>query len=349
MQVIVSASVVQSVVGTPAASKLHTLLGHAYRGRHIISFDPPDCIVTWLQTIDSGARDAYQDAIDLGNRAGRDVANDAATIKIEQNVPISWADPVAILPLAIALQVLAEKLGFLLENGENDWNFLLGIMPQSQRERIQKAFDEGWLEPLHGGGTTIVAQLHARLAQPHRGLRTAMMFDSDRRHPLELTATWQPSDILHGPQKCDAYEWEVLAKQKIPNRYWRLQRRFIESYMPDDQLRTVVEGDKATALDAFLRMSPEQRWFYNMKQGFARDRKSEAIDQSDTAIRIEAAEMRQRDLYCNIGEIDKTALESGLGKHLGQHYAKALTSNFEWDDAARNEAQIHLPKFLRLL
>ena len=349
MQVIVSANVVQAVMGTAAVWKLYTLLGYACTGRHLISFDPPDCLDAWLQTIDSGASEAYLYAIDLSSREWRDAAHNAATIRIEQNTAISWADPLAILPLDDALQVLAEKLGFLLENGENDWHFLLGIMPKSQRERIQNACDQGWLEPLHGGGSTIVAQLHARLKQPHRGLRTAMMFDSDRRHPLELAETWHPNEIIHGPKKCDAYEWEVLVKEKIPSRYWRLQRRFIESYMPDGQLRLVVDSNKVATLEAFLRMSPEQRWFYNMKQGFAQDRKSEKIDDSDIATRIEVGDMRQRDLYRHISEQDKIVLESGLGKQLGQHYAQALTNDFEWDQAAIEEAQTHLPNFLRLL
>lgn len=333
MQVIVSASVVQAVVGTPAAHKLHTLLSHACSGRHVISFDPPDCLDAWLQTIDTGTRQAYQDALDLGSREAQS-ASDAATIKIEQDAAISWADPLAILPLDEALQVLAEKLGFLLENGENDWHFLLGIMPRSQRERIQQAFAKGWLEPLHGGGTTIVAQLQARLAQPTRGLRTAMMFDSDRLHPNELDLNWQPKHIVGSKKSCDAYQWEVLAKQHLPDRYWCLRRRVIESYMPQTELIKALEAEKTSAIEAFSRMANEQRWFYNMKEGFKADAPRKA---------------RQLTLYQNLSAVDIAALEDGFGSDLARHYAHALTRDFAWDEAARSEAQTHLAKFLRLL
>jgi hypothetical protein len=55
-------------------------------------------------------------------------------------------------------------------------------MPESQRQRIQRALEQGWAEAVHGGGSTIVALLQARFAEKHEheGLRTALMFDSER-------------------------------------------------------------------------------------------------------------------------------------------------------------------------
>jgi hypothetical protein len=40
MIVTVAENVVQAVVGTPDAAKLHTLLGFAVEGRHVVCFDP---------------------------------------------------------------------------------------------------------------------------------------------------------------------------------------------------------------------------------------------------------------------------------------------------------------------
>jgi hypothetical protein len=334
MQVIVSSNVIQSVIGTPNEFKLSTLLGYACSGRHSILFDPPECIEDFLQKLSPDTSSHYQSAINFCIRETHGFASDVGTIRIDQESPISWADPVSVLPLDDALKVLAEKLGFLLEDGENDWHFLLGVMSRSQRESLLKAFNEGWIEPVHGGGTNIVTQLENRLKQPHRGLRTVMLFDSDRLHPDELSHNWSPRDIVGGPKRCGAYDWEILAKQKIPNRYWRLKRRFIESYMPLSELRIASDDAKVFAIEVLSRMSNEQRWFYNMKNGFKQDK---------------PIEKRQLGLYNCLNEDEVNALMDGFGRDLAKHYAQSIVREFVWDQEARDEARTNVPRFLRLI
>lgn len=334
MIVIVYENVLQSVVGTSDAYKLHSLLRFAYERRHIVYFQPPNCIDAWLGSIDEGSRQAYQQAIKRAGRAAKGLDRDVATLRIDQMARPDWDDHIATLPLDDALKVLDQKLGFLLENHVNDWNFLLSIMPQSQRERLLHAKKNDWVEPLHGGGSSILAQLKKRLEQPHQALRTVMMFDSDRLHPKELAATWKPGDAGIGDHQCDAYRWEVAANDAIPNRYWRLQRRFIESYMPESELIQAVPEGKSAVLEAYWRMSPTQRWFYNLKEGFAKDEKHP---------------LRQGDLYANISDSDKAVLRTGCGGKLANHFAQALERDFGWDADALEEARTNLPKFLRLL
>ena len=334
MIVIVSENVLQSVVGTSDAYKLHTLLGFACKRRHIVYFDPPNCIDAWLMDIDGGARMAYQKAIKSAGRAAKGLDRDVATLRIDQIARPEWDDHIATLPLDDALKVLEQKLGFLLENNINDWHFLLGIMARSQRERVLRAMENDWVEPLHGGGSGILENLKKRLRQPHQALRTVMMFDSDRLHPRELAATWKPGDVGIGDHQCAAYLWEVEAKKAIPNRYWRLQRRFIESYMPEPELIQAVPDGKAALLEAYWRMSTTQRWFYNLKKGFAKDEKHQR---------------RQGDLYESISAGDKAALQLGCDDKLSHHFEQALERDFNWDAEALEEARTNLPKFLRLL
>ena len=335
MIVIVSENVVQAVVGTPDAYKLHRLLGFACERRHVVYFDPPSCVEAWVAKTEDGCREGYQKAIKNAGREARCLERDAAMLRIDQIATPDWGDPEAILPLDDALKVLGQKLGFVLEHADNDWHFLLGMMLQSQRKRILHAVEQGWAEPVHGGGADIKARLNARLEQPYIGLRTALMFDSDRMHPDELGPDWHPNQIPAGKKQCLPYDWEKLAQEKLPNRYWRLQRRFIESYMPKVEFAKALEDKyKNSSFEAFWRMTQDQRWYYPMKKGFEKDKQYE---------------LRQRNLYSELSESDTEALQTGFGREFARHYAAALERDFAWDDEARKEAEINLPRFLRLL
>jgi hypothetical protein len=161
------------------------------------------------------------------------------------------------------------------------------------------------------------------------------MFDSDRLHPNELAENWQPNQIVDAKKECPAHEWEKLAKEKLPKRYWRLQRRFIESYMPKAEFSAALKDqDKTAAVEAFWRMGQDQRWYFQIKKGLKQDKQHQS---------------RQRGMYDTLSDSDKTALQSGFGKDFANHYVAALERDFAWDEAARQEANNNLHKFLRLL
>ena len=334
MKVIISENVVTAVAGTGNATKLHRLLAFASQGRHTIILDPPSCLDAWLASIDEGSRGDYQKAIDLSARDAAVLASDAGTVRIDQAATEVWADPEATLPLDFALRVLDEKLSFLVEDSGADWNFLQGILPKSQRERLQHYVAQGWAGPVHCGGSGIMARLEERFGKAHEGLRTALMFDNDRLHPNELEESWQPKDSGIKNHECNAFKWEQFAKENLPRRYWRLRRRFIESYMPKSELKTAIAADKNSTFDAFWRLPPESRWHYNMKLGLAKDKPHQA---------------RQIDLYSAIDADDKEALQPGFGTKLAKHYKHALQREFDWDEAAREEVKTNLVPLMRLL
>ena len=260
-----------------------------------------------------------------------------ACIKICPINASDWGTRIPSLTIDDAIRILEEKVTVLVENACADWNFIRGIMKPPEKRFFKNFVDEGWVEPLHGGGDTLTDRLHERSQSPVKSLRTFVLFDSDRLHPNEFSENWTPERPRRQPASCKAYHWELSAKNSMANRYWMLKRRTIESYMPKKQLIEASENKTpATAVDAFYRMESNQRWFYNMKEGFVKDRQR---DDSE----------RCRDLYANLSPDDLKSLEVGFGKTLARKYADAINFEFEWDDDARNEADNMIPNLLNLL
>lgn len=333
MRVIISGRVIDAASSTADVWKLHRLLTLACEGRHAVLVDSTERLHAWLDTIDSPTKSTYVSALELCARQAATFPDDAATIHILPTVNSTWEDPLAKLTLDDALSVLSEPLGILLENAENDWHFLCRIMRPSERERLQRAVQKCWAEPVHGGGSTLIKQLASRTKISAKGLRTFVVFDSDRLHPDECAAAWTPNRSV----KCQAFEWEKVVRQQLPQRYWMLRRRFIESYMPQAELSRAASQNTNThpnAVEAFARLTKAGRWYFNMKKGFVGD---------------EQHKERCRDLYNHINESDREALNNGFGSNLANHYNSATTLEFNWDDDAREEAERALSKLMRLL
>lgn len=333
MKVVVTHSVV-AVTETEEVWKLHKLLGYACEQRHAVLLDPPDALAQWLALLDPHSRNAYENALAFAARAAATLPGNAATVKIERTEHPRWDDPVAVLPLDDALALLAEPVAIAVENSQNDWCFLRGIMRSSERSLVDRAVKLGWAQVLHGGGSTLTPQLEARLREPHKGLRTFALYDSDRRHPDELDPTWAPRPRV---ESCPGFETERVSRLRMPLRYWMLRRRFIESYMPRSELLEAVSPNvHKDAIEAFFRLSREGRWYFNMKKGFKGDEPEENRH-------------RCRDLYAAVDAHDRAALREGFGPKLADHYAQAEHRAFAWDSDARQEALEYVPLLMRLL
>ncbi len=333
MKVHISQAVVASAIGTRDLLKLHQLLLFACEGRHVVLFDTPSALNECLNTIDAGSRSIYSTALGQMERVAAQLPANAAAIRIENTASPSWDDPLAVLPLDRALAALSVPLGIIMENATNDWCFLLGIMRPSERDRIRKAVDKGWAKPLHGGGSNLRTELPRRLERQEEALRTFVMFDSDRRHPDELTATWEPTRT----EACQGFVIQKLLHPQLQQRHWMLKRRFIESYMPESEMnKEAMLNNRADAVNAFFRMSQHARWYFNMKKGFKGD---------------ESIENRHRclDLYVGVANADRVLLHEGFGRKFADQYQQALTYEFDWDAEARQEAFDTLPRLMRLL
>src|SRR3990167_7790631 len=250
MRVIIDKEVVDAAANAQSVTKLHRLLGFAVEGRNVVIANPIDGFADWLSGLDH------------------------ATVHICLQQTGVWKNPISTLSLDEAVSLLDHPLGLLVENAANDWHFLRRMMRASERQRLQYAVSRRWVEVLHGGGADLVPRLHDRASTPEGALRTFVLFDSDRRHPDELDSSWTPTLS----EACQGFLNEAEAKAKVADRYWRLNRRSIESYLPRAELEIKVsntQGVPTGAVDVFFRMQPEARWYFNMKKGLNGDRPAE--------------------------------------------------------------------------
>jgi hypothetical protein len=339
VKVIISDAAVMAAIDTEDVLKLHELIGFVRESkRHFLAFESADGIDRILSTFTSEVALIYRRLLNRSVLAASTFPAARATVRIDPVEVSLWDLPIPSLSLDDAIRLLGEKLVILVENANNDWNFLRGMMTIRERKLLQDYVDSGWAEPMHGGGDTLGALLEARLADPRKALRTFVLFDSDRLHPDEFDPNWTTERPGRNPVSCHAYGWERQIKNNgVKPRYWMLNRRFIESYMPKDELQKSAEKKAhPDALGAFFSMERDARWFYNMKAGLDKDQ-----ERNDKE--------RCRDLYQSLSADMRTALARGFGNTLARHYVCSLEYEFDWDEEARDEAAQALPQLLHML
>ena len=339
MKVIISDAAIRAVIDTPDVLKLHDLIVFAKESkRYSLFFESADGLNLVLSTFMPKIAAIYRVLLEASFRDAPGYPTARTTVKIAPVEMPLWNKPIPILPLDEAIKLLKEKLAILVENAANDWNFLLGIMPEWERKLLQDYVRNDWAEPVHGGGDTLGKLLAARLAEPRKAFRTFVLFDSDRLHPDEFDPDWTTARPGKQAAACNAYEWErQILESDVKPHYWMLKRRFIESYMPREELQKGAENKThPDACNAFFRMDCTARWYYNMKEGLLKDQ-----DRDDKE--------RCRDLYRNLTPDMRNALAGGFGKTLARHYAASLDDDFAWDFDARNEADQMLPRLFNLL
>ncbi|MBF0178951.1 MAG: hypothetical protein HQM03_02865 [Magnetococcales bacterium] len=323
MRIIVNKDILE-IANTPQTWKLHLLMIFACQGRHEIIFDPPDSINIWLDQLDYNTKEIYKKIYNKIIKLILSTPNIIPSVYITTTPNDNPQTPRHGLSLDQALHLLNEPLGVMVENADNDWAFLLGILPTEIRKKVIDAEEKGWLICLHGGGSTLERQLEKRAKNPNKRWRTFVLFDSDRLHPDELQPEWQPPNR----QTCQAYWIEQQLAISYPGQYWRLNRRSIESYMPHDRLQRASRQNQnihADAADAFRRLSRDGQRHFNIKKGFAGDDNPENRH-------------RCRELYDNVNDDDRTALARGFLGSLANHYQDAIEQEFNWDEDARTEA-----------
>jgi len=331
MKVVVLNSAVESAIGAEEFSKINQLILYAIDGRHVVIFESSEAEMLCLNQFSESCRESYRKFLDSSKRKAVLFPGDAATVRIVFDGAECWNDPEAVLKLDSAISLLQEPLGIFVENSENDWFFLKGIVRRADREKLEKAVEKGWVVCLHGGGSNINQQLLSRKNIPCRCLRTFVLSDSDRCHPDELKDGWAPVK----PESCQGYDLELILKEYYKNRYWVLKRRFIESYIPK------VELEKSgfflnNVICAYFSMGNNERWFYNFKKGFGGDSQSENRN-------------RSRDLYSHLPTDIKELLKDGFGRAAANVYKETKDHEFDWDLDALEEAAVCTKNLLRLI
>ena len=163
----------------------------------------------------------------------------------------------------------------VLENGDNDWNFIKGIVDnyQSQKDRkpiyalIKKAIDTHRLIPENAGGSGGILKRTRFLAegtyQNFFTVKMALVFDSDRSNASGLNDKWVPllSWLKKRTfEKKDVLEFESSNSDLIG--WHMLYKREMENYIPLEMLYLKAEI-KDTNKVTLASLTPSEHDFYN--------------------------------------------------------------------------------------
>lgn len=196
---------------------------------------------------------------------------------------------------------------------------------------------------MHGGGVPgLVELLESLESAPYAEVvlereRSWVMFDSDQ--------------IIRDRYGPDIPKLRSLCRRLLRGRFWCLERRSIESYLPiaalerhlRAELRRVRQEEHTSisicerrliCLSAFKKLTPDQRHFYHMKKGMDGD-----AGREDRA----SAEP----LWASVDEATRADLRSGFGRHVSAAFRDMSAE--EWDREVADEAHAAISNLLKLL
>lgn len=200
-----------------------------------------------------------------------------------------WALHIGPHDLAEHADDLSRPAVLVVENEHSDGSFVRTVAAVLGSERLNEALRRGWLEIEHGGGETVpmVAQSKAKVFR--RVPRVAALMDSDRMIPGQRTDKHKKAERLR--------EAGIVTHV--------LELREAENYVPTRILRAVSRRPADfQRVGLFLRMTPAQRGYFDMKKGFG---------PPNGPPRISA---RQRSLYAGLDPAVLLGLRGGFGDNL---------------------------------
>ena len=169
------------------------------------------------------------------------------------------------LNLDEAIRYLSQPVSIVLENSQNDSYFLKAMFRHLDEKGVaQKHLDEGWLQFENAGGAGniknfIEGKMQSFDSLPkakHHYLRAFVLIDSDRKH--------KDDGISRDKQNVVAF----LNKNQIPNHC--LAKREMENYLPDEAFEEIL--DNRNFVDAYLRLTPEQKDYFDIEKGLPNKR-----------------------------------------------------------------------------
>ena len=201
-----------------------------------------------------------------------------------------------------AIRYVESPLLILIENGTNDSRFIRAIINLylPAKSMAQDAYTEGWIRFENGGGCTGVQTRIEGIVEPYNDrykfLRCYVILDGDKRYDTQTVT------------KYDKVK-EFLTKHNIP--YHILEKRCMENYLPTDSFPD--QGTNRRWLKVFNSLTPRQRDYYNIAEGFAGDvpqpRKKE-INPQLTNVRS-LLPVEQQTFYSSLSDYSFTTLTRG--------------------------------------
>ena len=286
------------------------------QGRH--RFDPesldPLLASAWI----AQRRDAAETLRAADRAASPHPGRDAVVLVVREQVPPGGSSDrsrqeIHVNPLD-ALRLLTTPFFLVVENEPNDGAFVLWMAAALGKQKLIESYRQGCWAFRHAGGKDSVAKSAEVLSLgvwPDRArgrilamdLRVAAMIDSDACYP---------GHAPNAERIREAAEHTAFA--------FVLTRRAIENYIPLRWLEKYTErdGSMRRAGEAFKRLNPEQRRYFNMKSGF-RKRKEEQDKVAFLADR--GREESEKELFRSVPESVWDTVKSGFGRGLSSIYS----------------------------
>lgn len=197
----------------------------------------------------------------------------------EAHVVVSSSEQPDHFTLEEAITYLNQPLKILLENSDNDANFLNALLKHFKKKgkKISRFKGNQFLEYANAGGKTNVehyirGELRKYGSLPkesQRYLRLFVLVDSDSEHKGEekpaITALKTYLESLGVP-------------------YHILTKREMENYLPDEVIQS-VEGSP-DFIQAYLRLQPEQKDYFDLEKGFPDQNRSQVEQAKGEAFRM---------------------------------------------------------------
>jgi hypothetical protein len=257
MRVILAENLFESANVSPL--DLISLIQLGLEGRHYLQTDPPTSgtLTTWLANRDQTIRDECEFSLNSGFELDA-LSPSFREIRVENVRFPSWGAACVVVPVNSALSFLRLPFKILVENQVRDANFLIAISTAEKKRKLLQFIENEWIEIEHGGGIESMRErILAISAQSSLKLRIWTFFDSDSLRP----------NVPSGPSKSLA----DACNNHVP--FHMLKRRAIENYIPLPALDIWSSGDdtRKRCVRAFKKLNLNQRFHFNMKQGFLKD------------------------------------------------------------------------------
>lgn len=201
------------------------------------------------------------------NQFKRDIINAffvSSTQQTSHNIIVTISNNISeVFSLKEAIKYLEQPFQLIIENSLNDAPFfdaLIENFPENA-DKIKKHKKDRWFQYDMGGGSAIRQNIETKMQSfqgelyrkdAHKYLRCFVLIDSDRKYPEEIFERAKLNLI------------QFLEEVEVP--YHILEKREMENYLPEDAYAEIT--DKSAMIDAYLRLTPLQKDYFDIEDGF---------------------------------------------------------------------------------
>lgn len=327
MRIVIEASLLARKHSTEERGAMLSLFIAGQKGPHTVEVSPSDSphFRRWVETFDEATQEIVRAALfravkEQGRRR-------RLAVHVADVTTASWAE--VRLPLDVAVRVVGQPLTLLVENARNEPAFLRALTRLRRDFNFDALVASGAIEPRTNGGIDENRMwLEQYATRPSVAMRTWVLCDSDTRRPWRRpTGSAAPAELGTGARKLT----ECCQKHGV--RLHVLARRFIESYLPlpaIQQWAAFHEPSRNPKFWSLSRLTAEQRHHYNMKEGFAQDKKDAG----------HAAKVGR--LYDGVDQSDLDVLKKGIAKDIADlFHEKDFRIAEQWLRTDKQEEEVH--------